>query len=238
MNSANAAALSIQNLKVYFPIQKGIFGKTVGHVKAVDDISFDVARGEVFALVGESGCGKSTTAKAALGLVDITAGDIKLALGKWQQSPASLGELEAYERRQIRKHIQIVFQDPFSSLDPRMTVRQIIEEPLKLHRINNTVRRITELLDQVGLSSSYLNRYPHEFSGGQQQRIAIARSLATKPEMIIADEPVSALDVSIQAQIINLLDDLRQQYNLSMLFISHDLAVVRHIANRMAVMYL
>ncbi|MBD3392524.1 MAG: ATP-binding cassette domain-containing protein [Chitinivibrionales bacterium] len=237
-NNNSVAALQVIDLKVHFPIRQGVFGKVTGQVKAVDGISFDVRPGEVFALVGESGCGKTTAAKAVLGLEHITAGDVKLGLGPWKRKSVSWPELGAADRRKLRRHIQIVFQDPASSLDPRMTVRQIIEEPLALHGVDNRDTRLRDLLDQVGLSPSYLERYPHEFSGGQQQRIGIARALATGPEMIIADEPVSALDVSIQAQIINLLDDLRRQYNQSLLFISHDLAVVRHVARRMAVMYL
>jgi oligopeptide/dipeptide ABC transporter ATP-binding protein len=231
-------AVSAADLKVHFPVYKGIAGKVVGYVKAVDGVSFDVAMGEVFALVGESGCGKTTTAEAILGLTPVTYGTVRLTLGQWKEKPVTWDELTTRERRVLRRSLQIVFQDPLSSLDPRMTVGQILEEPLRIHRINDRETRIAELLDQVGLSSTYLNRYPHEFSGGQQQRIGIARALATRPEMIIADEPVSSLDVSIRAQIINLLDDLRQRYNQSLLFISHDLSVVRHIAHRMAVMYL
>jgi len=231
-------AVSVANLKVYFPVLKGIVGKVVGHVKAVDGVSFEVQRGEVFALVGESGCGKTTTAEAILGLTAATSGAITLALGPWKDTPVAWNSLDARDRKRLRRAIQIVFQDPLSSLDPRMSIRQILEEPLRIHHIDNRENRIRELLDNVGLSPSYLNRYPHEFSGGQQQRIGIARALATRPEMIIADEPVSSLDVSIRAQIINLLDELRRQYNQSLLFISHDLAVVRHMADRMAVMYL
>jgi oligopeptide/dipeptide ABC transporter ATP-binding protein len=234
----NNHAVTIENLKVHFPVHKGIFGKTAGHVKAVDGISLSIAHGEVFALVGESGCGKTTTAHAVLGLAPVTSGSIKMALGKWKDAPASWESLDNSDNRQMRRHIQMIFQDPLGSLDPRMSVRQILEEPLLIHKTGNRSTRIQELLDQTGLLKTYLNRYPHEFSGGQQQRIGIARALATKPEMLIADEPVSSLDVSIRAQIINLLDDLRREYNQTLLIISHDLAVVRHMAHRMAVMYL
>lgn len=233
--------VDVQALKIHFPIRQGIFGKVTGQVKAVDDVSFAVKKGEIFALVGESGCGKTTTAQAVLGLVEKTAGKISLSLGKFHGKPVQWNDLTSSEQRELRKHIQIVFQDPFSSLNPRMTIREILEEPLIIHKLYSKQQRrnhILELLTKVGLSADYLNRFPHEFSGGQRQRIGIARALATNPEFIIADEPVSALDVSIQAQIINLLQDLQTSYNQTLLFISHDLAVVRHVANRMAVMYL
>jgi oligopeptide/dipeptide ABC transporter ATP-binding protein len=232
--------VSVSRLKVHFPIRKGVFGKITGNVKAVDDVSFTIKRGEIFAIVGESGCGKTTTAQAILGLIHQTSGEINLSIGKWKASAAQWEKLSPKERRDLRRHIQVVFQDPYGSLDPRMTVRSIIEEPLVIHGISNgkeRIQRIYELLNQVGLSKEYLSRYPHEFSGGQRQRIGIARALATNPELIIADEPVSALDVSIQAQIINLLQDLQVKHNQTQLFISHDLAVVRQMANRLAVMY-
>lgn len=233
--------VDIENLKVYFPIRKGIFSKLAGQVKAVDDITFQIKKGEIFSLVGESGCGKTTTAHAVLGLVEKTSGKTALSIGKHRDKPVQWEELSSEERRDLRRQVQVVFQDPFSSLNPRMTVREILEEPLVIHRLYPNHKRIEfvrELISKVGLSAEYLNRYPHEFSGGQRQRIGIARALATSPELIIADEPVSALDVSIQAQIINLLQDLQRTYNQTLLFISHDLALVRHIANRLAVMYL
>ncbi|MBD3344998.1 MAG: ATP-binding cassette domain-containing protein [Chitinivibrionales bacterium] len=234
-------AVSVKDLKVHFPIKKGVVGKTAGFVKAVDGVSFSVNRGEVFALVGESGCGKTTTALAILNLIAATHGIIALAAGPWRDRGIQWSELSHSEKRTLRKFIQVIFQDPFSSLNPRMTVKNILEEPLKVHKLGfRTERneRIRELIGQVGLSPDFLNRYPHEFSGGQRQRIGIARALATRPELVIADEPVSALDVSIQAQIINLLQDLQRKYGLTLMFISHDLAIVRHVANRVAVMYL
>ncbi|MCU0609652.1 MAG: ATP-binding cassette domain-containing protein [Chitinispirillaceae bacterium] len=235
------AALTVSNLKVHFPVHSGVFAKVTAAVKAVDGVSFSVERGEVFALVGESGCGKTTTAHAALGLTQPTAGKIELAIGPWKDAPVSWQTLDNKERRTLRRSIQVVFQDPYSSLNPRQTIRAILEEPFKIHGLldkKGRESRLMELLAQVGLSPEYLDRYPNEFSGGQRQRIGIARALATNPEFIVADEPVSALDVSIQAQVINLLCDLQKTYHLTILFISHDLAVVRHIADRVAVMYL
>lgn len=239
--SAENPIVTIEDLKVYFPIRRGVFSKEVGQVKAVDGVSFRIKKGEIFALVGESGCGKTTTAHAVLGLVEKISGRVSLAVGKHQNKPVQWDELSSVERRDLRKLVQVVFQDPFSSLNPRMTVREILEEPLVIHRLYTKQKRsghIHELIKKVGLSAEYLNRYPHEFSGGQRQRIGIARALATSPELVIADEPVSALDVSIQAQIINLLQDLQKAYNQTLLFISHDLALVRHLADRLAVMYL
>jgi len=232
--------IDIRELKIHFPARSGVFGKIAGWTKAVDGVSFSVKRGEVFALVGESGCGKTTTAQAVMGLIPPTFGAIQIYVGSHKEKGATWGGLRGSERKKLRRQMQIVFQDPYSSLNPRMAVRAVLEEPLIIHGLGGRTERetrIMELLEQVGLSSSYLDRYPHEFSGGQRQRICIARALATSPEFIVADEPVSALDVSIQAQIINLLQDLQRQYNQTMLFISHDLAVVRHIANRIAVMY-
>jgi oligopeptide/dipeptide ABC transporter ATP-binding protein len=232
--------ISVNDLKVHFPIRKGIFGSIKGHVKAVDGISFTVKKGEMVALVGESGCGKTTTAQAILGLTHQTSGTIDLGIGPWAEHPVKWDRLNKKENWLMRRHLQVVFQDPYSSLDPRMTIGSILDEPLAIHQFakNERTERIRQMLAKVGLSPEYLRRFPHEFSGGQRQRIGIARALITGPEVVIADEPVSALDVSIQAQIINLLQDLQKDYNLTMLFISHDLAVVRHIANRLAVMYM
>jgi len=232
--------IDVRDLKVHFPTRNGVFGKVAGWTKAVDGVSFSIRRGEAFALVGESGCGKTTTAQAVMGLVQPTSGSVRMYVGGYKESGAEWGGLRAAERKKLRRQMQIVFQDPYSSLNPRMSVRAVLEEPLIIHNLGGRRERearVMELLEQVGLSSSYLDRYPHEFSGGQRQRICIARALAVSPEFIVADEPVSALDVSIQAQIINLLQDLQRQYNQTMLFISHDLAVVRHIADRIAVMY-
>jgi len=232
--------IEIDKLKVYFPVLKGIFGTVVGHVKAVDGVSFRVRRGEVFAIVGESGCGKTTIAHALMGLVKKTEGSMKLAIGPFKENGIDWDTSNKKDCALLRRSIQMIFQDPFSSLNPRMTVRTLIEEPLIIHRLGNAKKRherIVELLDNVGLSKDFINRYPHEFSGGQRQRIGIARALAVSPEIVIADEPVSALDVSIRAQIINLLQDLRQRFNQTLVIISHDLAVVRHMANSIAVMY-
>jgi oligopeptide/dipeptide ABC transporter ATP-binding protein len=238
---ARTIAIEVNALKIHYPIRRGIFSKTIGNVKAVDSISFSICKGDIFALVGESGCGKTTTAQAILGLIPITDGSIRLAFGNNEKEPVEWKQMSSLRKREMRKHIQVVFQDPYSSLNPRMMIRSILEEPLVIHKVcppKEFDSRIVELLRRVGLSEEYMTRYPHEFSGGQRQRIGIARALATNPECIIADEPVSALDVSIQAQIINLLQDLQQSYNQTQLFISHDLAVVRHVANKIAVMYL
>lgn len=232
--------VSVRNLKVYFPVRQGVFGRVTDHVKAVDDISFLIPKGEIFALVGESGCGKTTTAQAIAGLQTVTSGEIELRLSRLSHLPFRWKESATTKCKLVRQQMQFIFQDPYSSLNPRMTVRSILEEPFIVHNIGTTDERskkINDLLDRVGLAKEYLNRYPHEFSGGQRQRIGIARALATNPQFIIADEPVSALDVSIQAQIINLLQDLRTEYNQTQLFISHDLAVVRHLADSIAVMY-
>jgi len=233
--------VEVTDLKVHFPIRKGILGKDVGVVKAVDGISFAIPRGTIMALVGESGCGKTTTAMTVAGLTFATSGSIALSFADTGSTRFSWNSANSDEHRTIRQRMQFIFQDPYSSLNPRMTVRAILEEPLIIHKQGNKSERegrIMELLSQVGLSQEYLTRYPHEFSGGQRQRIGIARALATTPEFIIADEPVSALDVSIQAQIINLLLELKKTYNQTQLFISHDLAVVRHIADTIAVMYM
>jgi peptide/nickel transport system ATP-binding protein len=239
-NNDNGICVDIRNLKVHFPARSGLMGKISGWTKAVDGVSFSIKRGETFSVVGESGCGKTTAAMAVMGLIKPTSGDIKLYLGEHKEKSTRWDDLRGGERKRLRRLVQIVFQDPYSSLNPRMTVRSILSEPFAIHNLYSKKERearVAELLDQVGLSTAYLDRYPHEFSGGQRQRVGIARALATSPEFIVADEPVSALDVSIQAQIINLLQDLQRRYNQTMLFISHDLAVVRHIADRIAVMY-
>ncbi len=227
--------LRVENLKVHFPFSRGGFWRPeTGVVRAVDDVSFEIAAGETLGLVGESGCGKSTTARAIVGLVKPTAGTVTL-------DGTVINGLSEAALRPHRRVVQMVFQDPFASLNPRMTVGSIIGEPLRIHglaRGRDLKLEVLRLLDLVGLNPRFLNRYPHEFSGGQRQRIGIARALAVEPKLILCDEPVSALDVSIQAQIINLLMDLQQRLGLSYLFIAHDLAVIRHIATRVGVMYL
>lgn len=227
--------LDIKNLKKYFPVKAGVFRKTVAHVKAVDDISFYIRNGETLGLVGESGCGKSTTGRTILRLLEATAGEI------WFEGK-NLVDLDKRELREMRKEMQIIFQDPYASLNPRMTVADIVGEPIDIHNLapnkKERNKKVAEILDTVGLGSEYMKRYPHEFSGGQRQRIGVARALAVDPTLIIADEPVSALDVSIQAQVINLMQDLQKEFGLTYLFIAHDLSVVKHISDRVAVMYL
>jgi oligopeptide transport system ATP-binding protein len=226
--------LKVENLKMYFPITQGIIlQRQVGWVRAVDDISFAVTRGETLGLVGESGCGKSTTGRAILQLYKPTGGTVNF-LGK------ELTKLNGGDLRRMRREMQMIFQDPYASLNPRMTVGSIIGEPLEIHNLakgKQKQERVQELLRIVGLNPYFANRYPHEFSGGQRQRIGIARALAVQPSFIVCDEPISALDVSIQAQVINLLEELQEQFNLTYLFIAHDLSVVRHISDRVAVMY-
>ena len=226
--------LKVQDLQVLFPIYKGLLRRQVGSVRAVDGLSFEVRKGETLGLVGESGCGKSTTGRAILRLTDITAGRVEL-------DGVDVAALEGNELRQMRKRMQMIFQDPHASLNPRMTVASIIAEPLDEHMtLGRRARadRVAELMDAVGLREDFASRYPHEFSGGQRQRIGIARALALDPDFIVCDEPIAALDVSIQAQVVNLLEDLQKKLGLTYLFISHDLSMVRHLATRVAVMYL
>lgn len=229
------AILEVKNLKKYFSVKGGFFRKVIGYVKAADDVSFTIKEGETLGLVGESGCGKSTTGRAILRLHEPTSGEVYFK-GK-DVIKATKSEMKA-----LRREMQIVFQDPYSSLNPRMTVGQIISEPIIQHGLikkgKELENRVNELIEMCGLASYHINRYPHQFSGGQRQRIGIARALALNPSFIVADEPVSALDVSIQSQILNLMMDLQEELGLSYLFISHDLSVVRHISNRVGVMYL
>ena len=230
----DTSLLDIQELKKYFPIRRGIFRKTVGWVKAVDGVSMVIRQGEALGLVGESGCGKSTLGKCIVKLLEPTSGKM-LYKG---EDIAAMGDAQT---KRFRRHVQAIFQDPYSSLNPRMSVGEIVGEPLKVHRLYTAAGRklkIKDLLEKVGISPEYATRFPHEFSGGQRQRLGIARALALNPDFIICDEPVSALDVSVQAQVINLLDDLKEEFDLSYLFIAHDLSVVEHVCDRIAVMYL
>jgi oligopeptide transport system ATP-binding protein len=225
----------VEDLKKHFPIIRGlVFKRRLGAVRAVDGVSFEIYRGETLGLVGESGCGKSTTGRTILQLYRPTAGDVYF-------EDTNLSELEGRALNRMRRRMQMIFQDPYASLDPRMTVGTIVSEPLDIHGTHSgkaRQERVQELLDLVGLNPYFVNRYPHEFSGGQRQRIGVARALALQPEFIICDEPISALDVSIQAQVVNLMEDLQQRFGLTYLFIAHDLSMVRHISDRMAVMYL
>ncbi len=231
---AAPALLSVRHLVKHFPTSAGILRRRTGTVRAVDDISFDVQPGETVGLVGESGCGKTTTGRTILRLIEPTAGEIHF-------DGVDVRTLDSEALRRLRRQMQIIFQDPFSSLNPRMTVGAIVREGLTVHKLAEGAAaesRVRELLDEVGLRPDVASRYPHEFSGGQRQRVGIARALAVQPRFIVCDEPVSALDVSVQAQVINLLEDLQRQRGLAYLFIAHDLSVVEHIADRVAVMYL
>jgi oligopeptide transport system ATP-binding protein len=234
-NPDKKVLVRVENLKMHFPIYKGVlFRKEVNRVKAVDGLTFDIYEGETLGLVGESGCGKSTTGRALIQLYAPTDGSVYF-------EGEDLTKLEAREMHKLRRDLQMIFQDPYASLNPRMTVGDIIAEPLKVHKLasgKEMRREVQELMEIVGLDPRFVRRYPHEFSGGQRQRIGVARALASKPRFIVADEPISALDVSIQAQIMNLLDELQDEFGLTYLFIAHDLAAVRHISDRIAVMYL
>ncbi|MGH7651557.1 MAG: ABC transporter ATP-binding protein [Gemmatimonadaceae bacterium] len=232
--SNGAPLVSVRNLRKEFPIKKGVFARQVGSVKAVNDVSFDIVAGETLGVVGESGCGKTTTGRTILRLLEPTSGEINF-------DGRNVGALGTSDLRALRREMQIIFQDPVSSLNPRMTVGAIVREGLTIHHLaegSAADARVRQLLEEVGLRPEYGSRYPHEFSGGQRQRIGIARALSVEPKFIVCDEPVSALDVSVQAQVINLLVDLQRDHNLTYMFIAHDLSVVEHIADRVAVMYL
>lgn len=234
MNSSSDALVRVEDLKIHFPIYKGVFRSKVGSVKAVDGVSFAIDRGETLGLVGESGCGKSTCGRALLRLYDLTAGKIEF-------DGTDIGSTDGKALRDMRPKFQMIFQDPQACLNPRMTVGSIIAEPLVEHRSMSRSERqekVRHLLEQVGMNPEFASRYPHEFSGGQRQRIGIARALALEPDFIVCDEPIAALDVSIQAQVVNLLQDLQERQGLTYLFISHDLDMIRHIATKVAVMYL
>jgi oligopeptide transport system ATP-binding protein len=234
MAERNNVLVRVRNLKKYFPITRGVFQRHVGDVKAVDDVSFDIYQGETLGLVGESGSGKTTVGRTMLRLYEPTGGEIDF-------EGRDLAKLSPSELRETRRRMQIIFQDPYASLNPRMTVGGIVGEPLEVHRVargKEKRERVQELLRLVGLNPYFVNRYPHEFSGGQRQRVGIARALALNPDLIVCDEPISSLDVSIQAQVVNLLEELQERMGLTYLFIAHDLSMVRHISDRVAVMYL
>ncbi len=234
MENEKQVILSVRDMVKYFPIKGGLLGRTVGHVKAVDKVSFDLYEGETLGLVGESGCGKSTLGRSILEIIEPTSGTV-------QYRGKDVLHLKGKEKKEIKQKMQFIFQDPAASLNPRRTLEQILLEPFIIHKMltpEERRKRVAELLEIVGLSSYYIHRYPHELSGGQKQRIGIARAIALNPDVIICDEPVSALDVSIQAQVINLLEDLQKELHLSYLFVAHDLSVVQHISDRVAVMYL
>ena len=234
MNGTNKCLMQVKNLRKYFPIRRGVFSKVVNYVKAVDKVDFTINQGETLGLVGESGCGKTTVGKCILRLLEPTEGKVTF-MGR------DMEDLDKEQMRKLRENMQIIFQDPYGSLNPYMTVEYIIGRPMEIHNLargREKERRVSKLLEVVGLNEKDAKRYPHEFSGGQRQRIGIARALSLNPKFMVCDEPVSALDVSIQAQVLNLLKDLKKKFNLTYLFISHDLSVIRHISDRVAVMYL
>lgn len=238
MDKQNEILLEVKNLKKYFPITRGVFRRVVGYVKAVDRVDLFIRQGETLGLVGESGCGKTTLGRSILRLIEPTDGEVWFKTSKGKK--LDITKLEDREIKSLRREMRMIFQDPYGSLNPRMTVMDIVGEPLIIHKVaqgKEIEDRVRTLLKIVGLNPRYMRRYPHEFSGGQRQRIGIARALALNPRLVIADEPVSALDVSVQAQVINLLEDLQVQFNLTYLFIAHDLSVVYHISDRIAVMY-
>ena len=238
MNAAAAPLLKVTGLQKLFPIKKGFLKRTVGHVRAVDGVDFHIDEGETLGLVGESGCGKTTTARCVLRAIEPTQGQIQMRVA--DGSVVDLGQVSPRELRTLRRQMQMIFQDPFTSLNPRMTLLDLVGEPLLVHGLANRREReeqVADLLTRVGLRPEYMRRFPHAFSGGERQRIGIARALALHPRLVVADEPVSALDVSVQAQILNLLVDLQADFRLTYLFVAHDLSVVRHISNRVAVMY-
>ena len=238
MTATRQPLLRVSGLQKLFPIRKGFLKRTVGHVRAVDGVSFHIDEGETLGLVGESGCGKTTTARCILRAIEPTAGEVFMRVA--DGSVIEVGALRPAELRALRREMQMIFQDPFTSLNPRMTLLDLVGEPLLVHGLANRrerEERVADLLRRVGLRAEYMRRFPHAFSGGERQRIGIARALALHPRLVVADEPVSALDVSVQAQILNLLQDLQSELRLTYLFVAHDLSVVRHISNRVAVMY-